>query len=74
MIADIDLWRAAKLLVDRYGDEAGIEAANRADAMLDKDDLEGKAVWLRIDPRCREGIAEHTACRAGTLKPCPAGT
>ena len=56
MIADIDLWRAAKLLVDRYGDEAGIEAANRADAMLDKDDLEGKAVWLRTDPRCREEL------------------
>lgn len=39
---------AAKLLVDRYGDEAGIEAAKRADDMLEQGDMEGKAVWQRI--------------------------
>ena len=45
---DIDLWRAAKLLVDRHGEEASIEAAKRADDMLEQGDMEGKAVWLRI--------------------------
>ncbi len=45
---DLDLWRAARLLVDRYGDDAGIEAAKRADALAARGDVEGKAVWLRI--------------------------
>ncbi len=48
MTSDIDLWRAAELLVDRYGDGAAIEAAKRADDMLEQGDMEGKAVWLRI--------------------------
>ncbi len=33
MIADIDFWRAAKALIDRYGDSATIEAMKRADAL-----------------------------------------
>ncbi len=48
MTSDIDLWRAAKLLVDRYGDEAAEETAKRADTLGSKGDLEGMAVWLRI--------------------------
>lgn len=54
MTSDLDLWRGAKLLVDRYGDEAGIEAAKRADDMLDKGDLDGKAVLLRIKAAAEE--------------------
>lgn len=50
MTSDLDLWRGAKLLVDRYGDEA----AKRADDMLDKGDLDGKAVWLRIKAAAEE--------------------
>ena len=48
MIADIDLWRAAKALLDRYGEDASIEAAMRADEMLEQGDMDGKVVWLRI--------------------------
>ncbi len=48
MTSDIDLWRAATALIDRYGDEAGIETAKRADDMLEQGDMEGKVVWLRI--------------------------
>ena len=48
MIDDRDIWRAAKLLIDKHGENAGIEASMRADAMLDQGDLDGKAVWLRI--------------------------
>ena len=36
------------------GGEATIEAAQRADAMLDKGDLDGKAVWLRVLKAVRE--------------------
>ena len=54
MTSDIDLWRAAKLLVDRYGEGACVEAAMRADDMLDQGDREGRAVWLRILEAIRE--------------------
>ncbi len=45
---DADLWRVARLLVDRYGDEAPAEAMQRADRMQEIGDKEGRAVWLRI--------------------------
>ncbi len=48
MIPDLDIYRVANLLVKRHGQDASIEAAMRADAMLDKGDLDGYAVWKRI--------------------------
>ncbi len=45
---NIDIWRAAKLLVDRHGDEAPVHAAMRADELLAKGDIEGQRVWMRI--------------------------
>ena len=54
MIEDIDLWRAAKLMVDRCGHEAELQAASRADEKLESGDMEGRAVWLRIASAIRE--------------------
>jgi len=48
MIPDLDIYRAANVLVKHHGQDAPIEAAMRADAMLDKGDLDGAAVWRRI--------------------------
>ncbi len=48
MIEGIDLWRAAQVMVKRYGDGAVIEAAMRADEFLDQGSLDGKRIWLRI--------------------------
>ena len=48
MISDLDIWRSANELIKQFGDTADIEAAARADALLDKGDLEGQLVWLRI--------------------------
>ncbi len=48
MVSDIDIYRSAKLLIDLHGDEATIEAAMQADAMLEKGNMDGKRVWLRI--------------------------
>ena len=48
IIPDLDIYRSAHVLVKRYGQDASIEAAQRADAMLDEGDMEGHAVWLRI--------------------------
>ncbi len=31
-----------------HGEDASIEAARRADALLEQGDMEGRAVWIRI--------------------------
>jgi hypothetical protein len=54
MTAEIDVWRSAKLYVDRYGDDALIQAAMRADALLKKGDLDGYRVWRRIVSAVKE--------------------
>ena len=43
MIPDLDICRSAQDLVKQHGEAAPIEAAMRADAMLEKGDL-GKTV------------------------------
>ncbi len=48
MIPELDIYRSAQVLVKRHGQDAPIEAAMRADAMLDKGDLDGYTVWKRI--------------------------
>ena len=48
MISELDIWRSANELIKQYGDLADVEAAARADALLDMGDREGQRVWLRI--------------------------
>jgi hypothetical protein len=48
MIPDLDIYRSANVLVKQHGQDAPIEAAMRADAMLDNGDLDGYAVWKRV--------------------------
>ncbi len=48
MIPGLDIYRSANLLVKQHGEDAPIEAAMRADAMLEKGDLDGYAVWKRV--------------------------
>ncbi len=48
MIPDLDIYRAARVLVKQHGEDAPIHAAMRADAMLEAGDLGGLAVWKRI--------------------------
>ena len=48
MVPDLDIYRSANLLMKHHGQDAPIHAAMRADAMLDKGDLDGYAVWKRI--------------------------
>ncbi len=45
---DIDIFRSAKLLIDRHGDDAQLVAIKRATKMLDAGDVDGYAVWKRI--------------------------
>ena len=48
MTSELDIFCSANILVKRYGEDAAIEAAMRADAMLDRGDMNGAAVWKRI--------------------------
>ncbi len=48
MVSDLDIYRSASVLMRQHGEDAPIEAAMRADAMLGREDLDGCAVWKRI--------------------------
>ena len=48
MTPDLDIYRSANVLVKQHGGDAPVHAAMRADAMLEKGDLDGFAVWRRI--------------------------
>ena len=45
MTSDRDIFRSARVLVKRHGEDAPIHAAMRADAMLEKGNLDGYDVW-----------------------------
>jgi hypothetical protein len=48
VIPEINIWRAANLMLKRYGDKALEESAARADEFAAQDDYNGAAVWRRI--------------------------
>ena len=48
MTSDLDIYRSANVLVKHHGQDAPIEAAMRADELLEAGDLEGCEVWKRI--------------------------
>jgi hypothetical protein len=48
VIPEIDIWRVANLMLNRYGEEALAEGAKRAEELADDGDLGGVAVWLRV--------------------------
>ena len=48
MTSDLDVYRSAHALIQQHGEGAAIQAAMNADAMLDKGDLDGAAVWRQI--------------------------
>jgi hypothetical protein len=47
-MTEIDIWRAAYLMLRWYGDTAREEAARRADEFAAAGDPEGEADWRRI--------------------------
>jgi hypothetical protein len=48
MIPDLDIYGAAKLLVDQHGEDAALRAAGRADQLLEDGDFEGATIWRAI--------------------------
>ena len=49
MITNRDIWGSAKILINRHGDEAAIEAARRADKFMAEGNMAGRRVWRRIE-------------------------
>ncbi|HEV2161192.1 MAG TPA: hypothetical protein VGR52_03000 [Stellaceae bacterium] len=54
MTEEIDIWRAADLLVKRHGADAETVVAQRADELLAQGDLDGVRIWKRIVSAVRE--------------------
>jgi hypothetical protein len=48
VIPELDIWRAANLLIRRHAAEAELEAAKRVDLMLDGGDEDGRLLSARI--------------------------
>jgi hypothetical protein len=48
MVSNLDIWRAANLLIREHGANADREAARLQDLMLDRGDDEGRLVWVRL--------------------------
>ncbi|MCH7888322.1 MAG: hypothetical protein IIA00_03485 [Proteobacteria bacterium] len=63
-VSDLDIYRCASLTVQQHGTEAPIHAAMKADAMLEKGDLDGQRVWLRILKAVEELLADEPASGA----------
>ena len=59
MTSDLDIYRSANELIKQHGDAADIEAAMRADELMETGDMEGKAVWLRIVKAIEELLSEE---------------
>ncbi len=58
--SDLDVYRAAHLLIERHGDDAAdIEAAMKAVACLAAGDMEGEAVWIRIVKAIEELLSKE---------------
>jgi hypothetical protein len=45
MISDLDIWRAASVLIRKHGADAELEAARLQDLILDRGDSEGRHPW-----------------------------
>ena len=67
MISNLDIWRAAQVMVKRYGKDAASEADMRASEFLDQGIIDGQRLWMRIvqvieelqRQRPRDGEAVH---------------
>ena len=48
MIREIDIWRVAVMMVNRYAEDAEANADRRADELETEGDHAGAAIWRRV--------------------------
>jgi hypothetical protein len=63
-VSEIEIYRAANLLIERHGTDAAVEAGRLVDLMLGRGDMEGRQVWLRI----RRAIVQLQAVQTGPIQ------
>jgi hypothetical protein len=54
VIPEIDIWRAANLMLKRYGEKALEESAARVDELAADGDHDGAVTWRRITASCTD--------------------
>jgi hypothetical protein len=59
VIPEIDIWRAATLMLKRYGEKALEESTKRVDELAAGEDYDGAAIWRRITTAV-EQLANNT--------------
>jgi len=47
-VLNVDIWRAANVLVKQHGEDAAIITGQKADALLAEGDIEGQRVFKEI--------------------------
>ena len=58
MTIDPETYKAASLLLSRYGERAPARAAKRVEELLDVADEDGAAVWFQIQEATEELLRE----------------
>jgi hypothetical protein len=48
VIREIEIWRAAVLMINRYADEAGANSFRRAEEQAAEGNHAGAAIWRRV--------------------------
>jgi hypothetical protein len=69
VIPEIDISRVAQLMLKRYGEDAELESAKRADELAEAGDHDGAVVWRRV-VGCGRSAREHDTAGDGALKGC----
>ena len=59
MTSDLDIYRSANELIKQHGEAADIEAAMRADELMEAGDMEGVTVWKMILKAIEELLSEE---------------
>jgi hypothetical protein len=53
-MTNVDIWRSANLLIKQFGDQAELQAAMKADEMLERNDPAGISAWKNVIDAIRE--------------------
>jgi hypothetical protein len=59
VIDDPDIFRAAKLMIDQYGDEAPVRATRRVEELLHDGNGFGAAIWRQVVTAIEELRGRH---------------
>jgi hypothetical protein len=60
-VSDVDVWRAAQQIVDRYPEDPEMAAAQRADSAYEQGDLFNFNLWTRITKAVSDLVQKPSA-------------